>query len=136
MLHSMTTKPAAAQPLTISDLAQRTGVSAATLRAWETRHGFPTPTRRESGHRRYDERDPYDDARPYDEPERSAEPGRRPGFDLRPLAARSHSAHSLHWSAMLRRAIDAGQDRAAIEAIVMDTYAWFRGLVKELLPKG
>jgi DICT domain-containing protein len=57
MLHSMTTKRPFAQPLTISDLAQRTGVSAATLRAWELRHGFPTPTRRESGHRRYDERD-------------------------------------------------------------------------------
>jgi DICT domain-containing protein len=57
MLHSMTTEPAPAQPLTISDLAHRTGVSAATLRAWETRHGFPEPTRRASGHRRYDERD-------------------------------------------------------------------------------
>jgi DNA-binding transcriptional MerR regulator len=57
MLHSMTTEPAVAQPLTISDLAHRTGVSAATLRAWETRHGFPVPTRRTSGHRRYDERD-------------------------------------------------------------------------------
>jgi MerR family transcriptional regulator, light-induced transcriptional regulator len=57
MLHSMTSKPPAAQPLTISDLAQRTGVSAATLRAWELRHGFPAPTRRASGHRRYDERD-------------------------------------------------------------------------------
>ncbi len=57
MLHSMTTEPPSAQPLTISDLARRTGVSAATLRAWETRHGFPAPTRRASGHRRYDERD-------------------------------------------------------------------------------
>ncbi|MCM5571206.1 hypothetical protein M6I34_11880 [Burkholderiaceae bacterium FT117] len=38
-------------------------------------------------------------------------------FDLRPLAARSLSAHSLHWAGMLRRAVDAGQDRAAIEAI-------------------
>jgi hypothetical protein len=42
----------------------------------------------------------------------------RPGeFDLRRLAARDLSIHSLHWSAVLRRAIDAGQDRAAIEAI-------------------
>lgn len=39
------------------------------------------------------------------------------GFDLKPLAARSQSAHSLHWAGVLRRAIDAGQDRAAIEAI-------------------
>jgi MerR family transcriptional regulator, light-induced transcriptional regulator len=41
--------------LTIGDLAQRTGVSPATLRAWETRHGFPRPQRLDSGHRRYDE---------------------------------------------------------------------------------
>lgn len=42
---------------------------------------------------------------------------RQSSFDLRKLAARSHSAHSLHWSQMVHRAIDAGQDRAAIEAI-------------------
>ena len=38
-------------------------------------------------------------------------------FDLRRLAARSDSAHSLHWAGVLRRAVDAGQDRATIEAI-------------------
>lgn len=53
----MTTEPAIAQGLTISDLARRTGLTPATLRAWETRHGFPVPSRRASGHRRYDERD-------------------------------------------------------------------------------
>ncbi len=37
----------------IGDLAERTGVSAGTLRIWETRHGFPVPTRLASGHRRY-----------------------------------------------------------------------------------
>jgi DNA-binding transcriptional MerR regulator len=41
--------------LSIGDLAERTGVSATTLRVWESRHGFPVPHRRESGHRRYDE---------------------------------------------------------------------------------
>lgn len=39
----------------IGDLAERTGVSTATLRVWETRHGFPVPHRRASGHRRYDD---------------------------------------------------------------------------------
>ncbi len=39
--------------LTIGELAERTGVNVATLRAWETRHGFPAPQRRDSGHRRY-----------------------------------------------------------------------------------
>ena len=43
--------------LTIGDLAQRTGVAPATLRVWESRHGFPRPRRRDSGHRRYDEHD-------------------------------------------------------------------------------
>lgn len=41
----------------------------------------------------------------------------RPTFELRALAAREGSAHSLYWATMLKRAIDAGQDRAVIEAI-------------------
>jgi DICT domain-containing protein len=53
----MTANPPPAQGLTIGDLARRTGLTPATLRAWETRHGFPRPQRLESGHRRYDERD-------------------------------------------------------------------------------
>jgi len=43
--------------LTIGDLARRTGVAPATLRVWESRHGFPRPSRRDSGHRRYNEHD-------------------------------------------------------------------------------
>lgn len=43
--------------LSIGDLAERTGLTAATLRVWETRHGFPAPHRRGSGHRRYREAD-------------------------------------------------------------------------------
>ena len=39
------------------------------------------------------------------------------GYDLRSLVARTASAHSLHWAGVLRRAIDAGQDRAVIEAL-------------------
>ncbi|KAB2812282.1 MerR family transcriptional regulator [Pimelobacter simplex] len=60
---SMDHGPDAAQPpadavdLTIGDLAQRTGVSTAVLRMWETRHGFPDPRRLASGHRRYSARD-------------------------------------------------------------------------------
>jgi len=49
-----------AQPqveLTIGDLAERTGISPAVLRMWETRHGFPDPRRIASGHRRYSEND-------------------------------------------------------------------------------
>jgi DNA-binding transcriptional MerR regulator len=43
--------------LTISAMAARTGLSAATLRAWEDRYGFPRPRRLEGRHRRYDESD-------------------------------------------------------------------------------
>lgn len=43
--------------LTIGDLAERTGLSPAVLRMWESRHGFPVPRRMPSGHRRYSEDD-------------------------------------------------------------------------------
>ncbi len=43
--------------LTISDLAERTGVPPATLRSWEARYGFPRPIRLPGGHRRYAEGD-------------------------------------------------------------------------------
>jgi DNA-binding transcriptional MerR regulator len=42
-----------ADGLSIGELAQRTGVPAATLRSWETRYGFPRPHRVAAGHRRY-----------------------------------------------------------------------------------
>ncbi len=45
--------PPAGGLLTIGELAEATGVGAATLRAWERRHGFPVPLRLPSGHRRY-----------------------------------------------------------------------------------
>ena len=46
-----------AAAITIGQLAERTGTTQATLRAWEERHGFPVPQRLESGHRRYAEAD-------------------------------------------------------------------------------
>ena len=39
--------------ITIGELAERTGLTVATLRAWEARYGLPTPRRSASGHRRY-----------------------------------------------------------------------------------
>ncbi|HEX3978876.1 MAG TPA: DICT sensory domain-containing protein [Solirubrobacteraceae bacterium] len=39
--------------LTTAQLAERTGLSAGTLRMWENRHGFPDPSRLPGGHRRY-----------------------------------------------------------------------------------
>jgi len=43
--------------MTMREMSARSGVSEATLRMWELRHGFPNPTRRSSGHRRYSELD-------------------------------------------------------------------------------
>lgn len=43
--------------LTIAEVADRSGVNIATLRAWERRHGFPVPERHASGHRRFEDRD-------------------------------------------------------------------------------
>ena len=43
--------------LSIGDLARRTTLSPATLRMWESRHGFPVASRLVSGHRRYSEDD-------------------------------------------------------------------------------
>lgn len=39
--------------LSIGDVVRATGLSEATLRAWERRYGFPAPQREPSGHRRY-----------------------------------------------------------------------------------
>lgn len=39
--------------ITIGELAEQTGLTVATLRAWEARYGLPTPRRSPSGHRRY-----------------------------------------------------------------------------------
>lgn len=41
----------------IAEAAERTGVAERTLRAWEQRHGFPSPRRLPGGHRRYSEGD-------------------------------------------------------------------------------
>ncbi len=41
--------------LTIGAVATRSGVRPATLRMWESRHGFPDPTRSAGGQRRYSE---------------------------------------------------------------------------------
>jgi DICT domain-containing protein/predicted DNA-binding transcriptional regulator AlpA len=40
-------------PLSIGDVVRATGISEATLRAWERRYDFPQPQREPSGHRRY-----------------------------------------------------------------------------------
>ncbi len=56
-LQPLTVKSSGRPSLTIGDLAQQTGLKPATLRMWESRHGFPRAERRDSGHRRYTEGD-------------------------------------------------------------------------------
>ncbi|MCC7449242.1 MAG: MerR family transcriptional regulator [Anaerolineae bacterium] len=41
----------------IKAVCKRTGISAATLRAWERRHGMPSPNRARQGYRLYSDRD-------------------------------------------------------------------------------
>lgn len=50
-------EPASSAHLTIGDMSSRTGVPIATIRSWESRYGFPTPSRQSGGHRRYAEAD-------------------------------------------------------------------------------
>lgn len=49
--------------------------------------------------------------------EAAAPDGAHRTLDLRAVAARGETRHSQHWAGVLRRAIDAGQDRAVIEAL-------------------
>ena len=43
--------------LAIKDVAERTGIAAATIRMWEQRYGFPEPARTASGYRVYTDED-------------------------------------------------------------------------------
>jgi DICT domain-containing protein len=43
--------------LAIKDVAERTGIAAATIRMWEQRYGFPEPARTASGYRMYTDED-------------------------------------------------------------------------------
>ncbi len=47
----------AVKGLAIKDVAERTGIAAATIRMWEQRYGFPEPARTDSGYRVYTDAD-------------------------------------------------------------------------------
>lgn len=69
------------------EVSAQTGVEAPTLRMWEQRHGFPTPRRRPSGHRRYSERDV--------EMIRQVVSHRRSGLELKAAIERARRASSV-----------------------------------------
>ncbi len=50
-------EPTKSSLLTIGELSEQTGLSPQLLRTWESRFGFPEPTRLPSGHRRYTDAD-------------------------------------------------------------------------------
>jgi DNA-binding transcriptional MerR regulator len=58
MLTASGDQPVNDEPIyNVRAVAQQTGLSAATLRAWERRYGFPAPQRTASGYRLYSSRD-------------------------------------------------------------------------------
>lgn len=48
------------EEFSVGELATRTGLTPGVLRTWDNRHGFPEGRRKESGHRRFTERDVED----------------------------------------------------------------------------
>src|SRR5688500_16811254 len=48
------TRPGAVEGMTISDVSSLLGIPVPTIRSWERRYGFPSPTRTKGAHRRYD----------------------------------------------------------------------------------
>jgi DICT domain-containing protein len=49
--------PSIMKGISISDVAERTGLAAATIRMWEHRYGFPAPARDALGYRQYTDED-------------------------------------------------------------------------------
>lgn len=56
-LHEGTSNMSSGRLMRIGQLARRTGMAEATLRAWERRYGIPVPARTSGGHRLYSEDD-------------------------------------------------------------------------------
>ena len=78
--------------LAIKEVAERTGIAAATIRMWEQRYGFPEPARTASGYRMYTDEDvdalrrvsTLRDERPVRARRARARPRRPPGATDRP----------------------------------------------------
>ncbi|MBO0855694.1 MAG: MerR family transcriptional regulator [Nocardia sp.] len=95
--------PVKGRPLTVGELAQRIGVHAATLRAWEVQ-GILRPERdRATGYRQYGP-DAVRDAE-------IARQLRRGGYRLNQVARFLESLHTAGGAAALRTFLDAWQDR-------------------------
>ena len=90
--------------LAIKDVAERTGIAAATIRMWEQRYGFPEPARTASGYRIYTDED-------VDALRRVAVP--RP----RPVGAGRRSSARAPASGRDRPALDVRRDRRRRRAV-------------------
>lgn len=114
--------------LRIGEVARRTGVAVATLRAWETRYGLLDPTRTEGGHRLYSERDVVRVRAMQDLLEQGWSAGaaarevQHRADDRRMAAATTGGDPAGELRARLRTAID-GFDGAGADAALDDTLA-------------
>ncbi len=115
--------------LRIGEVARRTGVTVATLRAWERRYGLLDPHRTDGGHRLYREVDVErvrSMSRLLDEGWSAAAAARgvlrKPAevVELRPVSGSADAAADL--IGRLERAVDAF-DAGAADAVVDDTFA-------------
>lgn len=122
----MTDGPAA---LRIGEVARRTGVAVATLRAWERRYGLLEPERTEGGHRLYREADVervramvglLDEGWSAGAAAREVQRAPAPVTPLRAVRGEGDPAAAL--AARLRAAID-GFDVPAAEAVIDDVLA-------------
>ena len=50
---NQTAREVTTETMRLGDVADATGVPASTIRAWETRYGWPSPARTSGRHRRY-----------------------------------------------------------------------------------
>ena len=82
----MNTKRSAAPPVSIATVERDTGLSKDTLRVWERRYGFPTPSRDSNGERVY----------PADQLEKLRVIRRLMDSGLRPGAVVAEPLHALH----------------------------------------
>ena len=106
----MNTKRSAAPPVSIATVERDTGLSKDTLRVWERRYGFPTPSRDSNGERVY----------PADQLEKLRVIRRLMDSGLRPGAVVAEPLHALHArvKALPARAPHAeGESSAAVEAL-------------------
>lgn len=109
--------------LTIGELAAHTGLTPELLRTWETRYGFPEPTRLPSGHRRYT----GEDARAV----RLVLAERDRGVRLEHAIARARSAGDVRDTGSVYAAVSARHPELASYTLTKDTLRWLSWAIED-----